>query len=169
MKKPYIIGILLLICFFSVLCPSVCALETKLPPASPIPLSPGTSSEPGEQINTLTPTLTWTEVFTWGTPQENFQAHTEEYYYAIEIRKYPYDSNNIVYKTDMISYWLPNEPGIIVPMRKLVPGEKYRWNVKAHNIAGWSSFSSPLYFRTEPVTTITSVSTTVLPTTTPTP
>lgn len=100
------------------------------PPAAPTPLSPGTSSEPGQEISTLTPTLQWSVV-------------SGADYYALAISKYPYGSSNIVYNPQQVY-----GNSIQVPNGLLIFGEKYRWNMQAHNSAGWSPISSTLYFST---------------------
>ncbi|MHB8165010.1 MAG: hypothetical protein ACYDDV_11860, partial [Methanoregula sp.] len=110
--------------------------------SSPVPYSPGTSSEPGQQISTTTPTLSWSSV-------------SGADYYAVAISKYPYGSSNIVYNQKQVY-----GTSIAIPGGTLVAGEKYRWNMQAHNSAGWSSISSTLYFYTQASTP---------PTTTPTP
>jgi len=101
------------------------------PPVAPIPLSPGSASEPGQVISTLTPTLQWSAV-------------SGADYYALAISKYPYGSSNIVYNPQQVY-----GTSIAVPSGILVPGEKYRWNMQAHNSAGWSPVSpTTLYFIT---------------------
>ncbi|MFA6331881.1 MAG: C39 family peptidase [Methanoregula sp.] len=82
----------------------------------------------------MTPTLSWSTV-------------SGADYYALAISKYPYGSSNIVYNPQKIY-----GTSITVPTNTLVSGEKYRWNMQAHNSAGWSSISSILYFVT-PTTT----------------
>ena len=99
-------------------------------PVSPTPLSPGINSESGEDILTLTPSLQWTRV-------------SGADYYAIAISKYPYGSSNIVYNNQQVY-----GTSTTIPDGKLVAGEKYHWNMQAHNNAGWSLISSTLYFST---------------------
>ena len=103
-------------------------------PSTPVPVAPGTSSEPGSTLSSMTPTLSWSTV-------------SGADYYALAISKYPYGSSNIVYNPQKIY-----GTSITVPTNTLVSGEKYRWNMQAHNSAGWSSISSILYFVT-PTTT----------------
>ena len=105
-------------------------VKTTQKPNPPTPVSPGSSSEPGVVISTLTPTLQWSGV-------------SGADYYALAISKYPYGSNNIVYNPQQLigsSHAVPD--GI------LESGQKYRWNMQAHNNAGWSDVSSNLYFQT---------------------
>ena len=99
-------------------------------PEPPMPTSPGSSSEPGPVIATLTPTLQWNGV-------------SDADYYAIAISQYPYGSGNIVYNPQQL-YGTSHT----VPAGKLEYGKKYRWNMQAHNSAGWSAVSSRLYFQT---------------------
>jgi len=102
----------------------------KVPPKAPVATSPGSSSEPGPTIDTLTPTLQW---------QGSFGAD----YYALAISKYPYGSSNIVYNPQVI-YGTSHT----VPSGILKPCEKYRWNLQAHSSGGWSPVSNTLYFQT---------------------
>ena len=110
---------------------SIVILSAQIPtPDPPTPTSPGSSTEPGPTINTLTPTLQWSGV-------------SNADYYALAISKYPYGSSNIVYNPQKVY-----GTSITVPSGTLVYGEKYRWNMQAHNSAGWSSVSNTLYFQT---------------------
>jgi VCBS repeat-containing protein len=102
----------------------------KVPPEAPIALSPGSSSEPGPIIDTLTPTLQW---------QASFGAD----YYALAISEYPYGSSHIIYNPQQI-YGTSHT----VPAGVLQPGKKYRWNLQAHSSGGWSPISNTLYFQT---------------------
>ncbi len=95
----------------------------------PTPTYPGSGSEPGLVINTLTPILQWNSV-------------SNADYYALAISKYPYGSSNIVYNPQEVY-----GTSLTVPGNILVNGEKYRWNMQAHNSAGWSDVSNTLYFQ----------------------
>jgi hypothetical protein len=97
-------------------------------PDAPTLTSPGTSSEPGEEINTLTPTFRWNSV-------SNADS------YGLYISKYPYGSGNLVFEQEGITGTSFNLPG-----GYLQDGVKYRWNMKAFNGAGESGYSSRLYF-----------------------
>ncbi|GAG56857.1 unnamed protein product, partial [marine sediment metagenome] len=99
-------------------------------PNPPTVLSPGSETEPGPEIETLTPTLQWQEA-----------AGAD--YYAIAISEYPYGSGNIVYNPQQV-YDTPHP----VPSGVLQDEKKYRWNMQAHNSAGWSDVSNTLYFQT---------------------
>ncbi|GAH66797.1 unnamed protein product, partial [marine sediment metagenome] len=99
-------------------------------PDSPTPLSPGTTSAPGPTISTLTPTLQWQTV-----------ANAE--YYNLAISVYPYGTSNIIYNPQQIF-----GNSITVPSGTLEAGKKYRWNMRAHDSAGFSDYSITLYFQT---------------------
>jgi GH25 family lysozyme M1 (1,4-beta-N-acetylmuramidase) len=93
-------------------------------PDAPTLISPGTNSEPGEEINTLTPTFRW-----------NSASNAD--CYGLYISKYPYGSSNIVYENEAIS---GSSTSLPLPSGYLQDGVKYRWNMRAHNSAGWSSY-----------------------------
>ena len=100
------------------------------PPVAPITLSPGSSSEPGTELNTLTPTLQWGAI-------------SGADYYAIAISKYPYGTPNIVYNPQQVY-----GTSLIVPTGVLLDSTNYRWNMQVHNSDGWSPISNTLYFQT---------------------
>lgn len=102
------------------------------PPTAPVITSPGSSTGPGPVIGTLTPTLKWNPV-------------SGADYYALAISKYPYGAGNIIYNPQQVY-----GSSLTVPGGVLVYGEKYRWNMQAHNSAGWSAVSNTLYFQTPP-------------------
>jgi len=102
---------------------------STLPPV-PTPLSPGTTSAPGPTISTLTPTLQW-------------QTVSNADYYNLSISIYPYGTSNIIYNPQQIY-----GNSITVPSGTLEAGKKYRWNMRAHNSAGFSEYSITLYFQT---------------------
>jgi len=105
--------------------------STTIPlPNPPTPLSPGTTSDPGPTIDTLTPTLQW-------------QTVSNADYYNLSISVYPYGTSNIIYNPQQIY-----GSSITVPSGTLEAGKKYRWNMRAHNSAGFSDYSSTLYFQT---------------------
>ncbi len=101
-------------------------------PNTPTPLHPGSIDEPGESIDTLTPTFQWNEV-----PNAD--------YYAFYISQYPYGSENLVFdsETDVGSIY---ETSFSLPIEILEEGIKYRWNMRAYNSDGGSEFSYRLYF-----------------------
>jgi hypothetical protein len=120
-------------------------------PSSPTPSSPGSSSEPGSFVSSVTPTLYWS------------QAQGADYY-ALAISKYPYGSSNIVYNPQQIY-----GTSIAVPSNTLIAGEKYRWNMQAHGSGGWSGISSTLYFMTPAAATPTPTPSPIQPPSSPTP
>ena len=99
-------------------------------PSPPTPISPGSTSEPGPVIDTLTPTLQW-------------ESSADADYYALAISVYPYGSENIVYNPQKLY-----GNSVTVPSNELEPWKKYRWNMQAHNSVGWSDVSRTLYFQT---------------------
>ena len=114
-------------------------LELK-PPSAPTTTSPGTGSAPGPVIDDLTPTLQWNAVSGAG-------------YYALAIREDP-PNGPIVCNPQQV-YGTSHS----VPSGKLKHGHEYRWNMQAHNSAGWSDISNTLYFQTpqEVDLTVTSI------------
>jgi len=82
-------------------------------------------------INTLTPTLQW-------------NASPGADYYALAISKYPYGPSNVIYRAQQV-YGTSHT----VPASVLQYGQKYRWNMQAYGLGGWSSVSNTLYFQTE--------------------
>jgi hypothetical protein len=100
--------------------------------SAPTATTPGTASDTGYTVGSLTPALQWTAV-------------TGANYYALAISRYPYGSSNIVYNPQQVY-----GTSITVPTGILQAGTKYRWNMQAHNSAGqWSSISNTLYFQTQ--------------------
>ncbi len=77
----------------------------------------------------LTPTFRWSSV-------------SNANYYAIAIRKDP-PNGPIVYNPQQV-YGTSHT----VPIGVLENGHEYRWNMQAHNSAGWSAVSGTLYFQT---------------------
>ena len=105
-------------------------------PAVPTSLSPGTTSAPGPTISTLTPTLQW-------------QAVSNADYYNLSVSIYPYGTSNIIYYNQQVY-----GNSITVPSGELQAGNKYRWNMRAHNSAGYSDYSLDYYFQTVTTTTL---------------
>jgi len=105
------------------------------PPNQPNLKSPGTPIETGYIVNTLTPIFEWDSV-------------SNADHYALYISRYPYGTENLVFDSEV------NVTGGKIfgnsfdelPDDVLDDGEKYRWNMRAHNSAGWSGFSNYLYF-----------------------
>jgi hypothetical protein len=110
------------------------SIETQSPANPPIIDSPGSSSEPGNSIDTLSPTFTWS-------------GDSNADYYALYISKYPYGSSNIIFDSTTNVGRLSGT-FFDLPSGYLQEGMKYRWNMKAHSSSGWSSISNTLYFQT---------------------
>jgi hypothetical protein len=106
-------------------------------PNPPTSLSPGTTSAPGPIISTLTPTLSWAVV-----PNAD--------YYNLSVSIYPYGSSNIIFYNQQIY-----GNSITIPSGYLQPGQKYRWNMRAYNSAGYSDYSDTFYFQTESTQSVT--------------
>ena len=67
-------------------------------------------------------------------------------HYALYISKYPYGSENLVFDSEEDYGPIYGTSFDVLPDDILMDGEKYRWNMRAYNAAGWSSFSDHLYF-----------------------
>ncbi len=106
-----------------------------LPPNPPILIEPGTDSDTGYAVETLTPTFRWNAV-------------NDAEFYAIYISEYPYGTNNLVYDSeeDYSGGKIYGTSFNELPGNILEYGKKYRWNMRAHNTNGWSLFSDHLYF-----------------------
>ncbi|OYT37544.1 hypothetical protein B6U82_01550, partial [Candidatus Pacearchaeota archaeon ex4484_31] len=107
--------------------------KTPTKPKKPKPpklISPGgPSEEKAEVITTTTPTFEWEKV-------EGAD------YYALYISHEPYGPSNLVYSNPKIS-----GTSFKLPEGYLRDGVKYRWNMRAYSKeAGWSDYSSRLYF-----------------------
>ena len=101
---------------------------TPVPPA-PTPTSPGTPTDQGTTVSNTTPTLQWTGT---GATQ-----------YDLAISQYPYGTSNVVFDSGILN---GGQTSLVIPAGHLSNGIKYRWNMQAHNSAGWSPVSSSLYF-----------------------
>lgn len=111
---------------------SIEAYQLNQPPQAPVITYPGSDSEPGPVLSTLTPTLELNNI-------------SGADYCALTISKYPYGPLNIVYNLKQLT-----TASHTVGIGPLVAGEKYRWNIQAHSLGGWSSISNTLYFQTAP-------------------
>jgi len=106
------------------------------PPNPPILISPGTPTDTGYTVDTLTPTFQWNSI-----PNAD--------YYALYISKYPYGPENLVFDSEIDYGPIYGSSFDELPGDVLIDGEKYRWNMRAHNSMGWSDFSSHLYFKVD--------------------
>lgn len=93
-------------------------------PGSPYSLSPGTTSTTGQIIATTTPTLTWS-------------VPSGANGYQVNISKYPYGYNNIVYTSDYLQ-----TSSLTVPSGFLLNGYNYRWDVTAYTSANSSCYTT---------------------------
>jgi WD40 repeat protein len=94
----------------------------------PVIISPGTISEPGEKLATLTPTFKWNTV-----PNADL--------YGLFISKFPYGEENIIFREEHLT-----GTSFTLPIGFLNDGVKYRWNMQAYNSVGWGNVSNRLYF-----------------------
>jgi hypothetical protein len=100
--------------------------------AIPIPLDPGSRSEPGLEIDSLIPSLQWS-------PVEGADR------YGIYVSKYPYGEANLVFESEIVA---GQSEDLQLPADTLVADERYRWNARALVDGVWSEFSFRLYFTT---------------------
>jgi hypothetical protein len=98
--------------------------------ATPVPLSPGVPADPGQTIDTITPSFQWNAV-------------SNADYYSLIISKFPYDSGNIICTPPQLA-----GTSLIVPEGVLEFGKRYRWAIEAHSKSGQSSISNAMYFQT---------------------
>ncbi len=102
------------------------------PPSEPSLTSPGSSLSPGTTEDDFTPRFRWSSV-------------SGATGYGLYISKYPYGSSNVVYENEAIG----STTSFTLPSGILESNTKYRWNMRAKNSAGWSSYSTRLYFQME--------------------
>jgi hypothetical protein len=98
--------------------------------ATPVLLSPGSNTDQGQVIDTITPSLQWNAV-------------SGADYYSLIISKFPYNSGNIFCTPPQLA-----ATSMIIPGGVLEYGQRYRWVVEAHNSTSPSSVSNALYFQT---------------------
>ena len=108
--------------------------QTPAPPLSgPTITSPGTSTDTGSTVSSLTPTMYWNGVS--GASD-----------YGLYISQYPYGSSNIIYSNSSLSGTSTN---FVLPSGTLSYGVKYCWNMNTENSSGtWGSVGNTLYFQT---------------------
>jgi hypothetical protein len=103
-------------------------------PSPPVLVSPGTSSPPGQIINTTRPTFQWQAV-----------SGADQYGLYIEKKNNSggwdliFDSPSLGITITGTSYTL--QDGILTDR-----GE-YRWYMNSHNSSGWGNYSNTLYFK----------------------
>jgi hypothetical protein len=121
-------------------------VQGAAPPATPAMISPGTSTAPGQQVASTTPTFSW-------------KASTGATSYGLYISQSPYGQANLVYSNANVG----NVTSFAIPSGLLIDNGQYRWSMTATGTAGTSDpASSPrLYFQVKAGTaapTITAVS-----------
>ena len=107
--------------------------QTPAPPLSgPTITSPGTSTDTGSTVSSLTPTMYWNGVS--GASD-----------YGLYISQYPYGSSNIIYSNSSLSGTSTN---FVLPSGTLSNGVKYCWNMNTENSsATWGSVGNTLSSR----------------------
>jgi len=100
-------------------------------PSAPTLNSPGSSPSPGTTISTLTPTMSWNAV----SGATNYGLYVSD----------QTAGGNLVYNNDYVG----NTTSLVLPAGALTAGHIYRWNMRASNSAGFSGYSSHLYFQTQ--------------------
>ncbi len=110
-------------------------------PSTPSCVSPGTISSPGESINTLTPTLTWSAV----------NGATD---YDVFIRKDPLVSGPLV-----LQQYCVTGNTLVIPINTLINGGLYRWNVQANVNCGQceSGYAAAKYFQVQLNTSVNEI------------
>ena len=96
-------------------------------------ISPENNSEPGETINTLTPTFRWLKVPTATQYGLRIQKRL-----ANGIFEVIHSSENFAAITDTV---------YTIPRNILEDGGEYTWNVRALNYAGWGEYGEDFYFK----------------------
>ena len=133
--------------------PTATPTLTPTPPLAPTITSPGYNSEPGYGIEfrnfTSTVSLHWNSV-------------SGADYYAVTVSIYPYGTGNIIYNPQEVY-----GTSVVVPSGIIFADQSYRWNIQAHNIAGYGAVSNTLYFQSLILTQLTPTPT-LIPSPTPT-
>lgn len=105
------------------------------PPSQPQTQSPGAlPPSPGPLIGTLTPTFAWTR-------ESNADG------YGLYVSEEPYGAPHIVCSTEGIPATASSYNGCL-----LREGGRYRWDMRAHNTNGWSSYSQHRHFTVQTAT-----------------
>ena len=119
---------------------------TATPPSPPLATYPGAAIDNSYPITSTTPTMTWN-----ASPGADL--------YGLYVSKYPYGTSNIVYENQSIS---GSQTSFQIPSGWLSNGIGYRWNMSAHNSAGWGSISNTLYFQVSLSSAVETISTPAL-------
>jgi len=99
-------------------------------PARLTALSPGTATQPGAVISTLTPTFLWK-------PLAGTLGH------ALHIMDM--GTGGVAFSSDALG----TAGAFILPAGSLQPGKAYSWTIRARNAVGWGSSSPLFYFQTK--------------------
>ncbi len=102
---------------------------------SPQPLSPGAKSHPGPEIEISDSEdikLLWKGV----------DSATE---YEIWVSKEPYGAENIVWSGSVSAS--DRDSSCFIPKEKFLPGNSYRWHIRAKKEGEWGPLSGHLYFK----------------------
>ncbi|MBN1299847.1 MAG: carboxypeptidase regulatory-like domain-containing protein [Melioribacteraceae bacterium] len=101
-----------------------------------ISMSPGSDTSPGTAVNTLQPSLRWSNI-----------EGADNYELLIELIE-PGEVFNTIFSTDgkVIS-----QPNFTLPGKLLKNNQYYRWKIRSHSSNGWSGFSDYKYFYTQVV------------------
>jgi len=98
------------------------------PPPAPSLTSPGSTSSPGTTETDFTPRFRWS-------------ASSGATGYGLYIRDLT--TGTLIYDNDDVA----NSTSLTLPSGYMVAGHQYRWNMRAKNASGWSSYSSYRYFQ----------------------
>jgi hypothetical protein len=98
--------------------------NTVLPP--PTLASPGSSTAPGPAISTTTPTFTWEPV-----------AGADGY--SLYISRFNGTAYELIFNSETVVGQPLTGTTFTVPEGYLQPGQQYRWNMSAHNAAGYGT------------------------------
>jgi surface antigen len=115
---------------------------TVVAPSAPTQVAPGYSSgSPGQQISTLTPTITWNAAL----GATGYGVYVEDLGNSV-----------LVYNNDSVG----NVTQITLPSGTLVAGHNYVWNMRSSDSAGYTYCTTHFYFYTQsaPAPSISSVS-----------
>ena len=103
-------------------------------PSTPVPIGPGTTSAPGTTITDTTPTLQWSS---------SSGATEYDVYVAIKSGSSTY---TVIFDSETDWGSAITGTSFTLPSGEITTGNEYRWNMRARNAAGYSAFSTRLYF-----------------------
>lgn len=109
-------------------------MTTQLP-SPPALIGPGTNTEPGQTISTITPTFQWSSV-----------NGADGYGLYISLKDSS-GSYNLIFDSEARYGGPITGNSLNLPSGVLTNAGQYRWNMRCHNSAGWgTTFSSKFYF-----------------------